>query len=374
MMGGRRCGKTSALSSLFDQMIHGKTNEVLTVCDRTILATKDGELQDSLQNKRLELEYFINKGGHSTFLVDKNPTNNYWDYTLQLKLPGTSKSMDIVFRDSAGEFFDAGGTHHEETVAFIKDCDVFVVVIDTPYLMAGNKIEAEAANVIDSIHTFMMQIDNQNGRNAKQVLFVPIKCEKWVNEGKIDEVVAAVETYYGTTIRDLRASEKTEISIIPIQTAGDILFSDLREPYVLFNTLTQKRTSCSKVSDRLVILSNGQSHKVTEGEIVDEDMEGVFTVGGQPSNIMRPAAWYHLATDHKATYSPANCEQLPLHIVRFMFNKLKNECTGGIFERLWGVLFGTITLSDMEIALNKLTRANLLKDTGDGIKVIKRYL
>lgn len=43
MMGGRRCGKTSALASLFDQMIHGKTNEFLTVCDKTILEEKNGE-------------------------------------------------------------------------------------------------------------------------------------------------------------------------------------------------------------------------------------------------------------------------------------------------------------------------------------------
>ena len=74
MMGGRRCGKTSALASLFDQMIHGKTNEFLTVCDKTVLEEKDGEKQDSLTGKRLELEHFISKGKNNTFLADKNPT------------------------------------------------------------------------------------------------------------------------------------------------------------------------------------------------------------------------------------------------------------------------------------------------------------
>lgn len=371
-MGGRRCGKTSALASLFDQMIHGKTNEVLTVCDKTILETKEGEKQDSLTNKRLELEHVISQGGNNTFLVDKSPTMNYWDYTLQLQIPGTSKRMEIQFRDSAGEFFDAGGSHHNEVVDFIKDCDVFVVVVDTPYLMAGNKIEAEAANVIDSIHTFLMQIDNDNGRKAKQVIFVPIKCEKWIKEGKIDEVVKAVETHYAATIKDLMASNKTEISIIPIQTAGDILFADLRDPYLLFDTLTNKQSRCSKISDRLVTLHNGKNHKVAEHEILNEDPEGVYVLGGAPTGITRRAAWFNLPTDHKAQYSPQNCEQLPLHIIRFMFKKKKSEAWDGFFGWLASLFFGSITAEEMQDALDKLSEENLIKDSGDGIKVIKK--
>ena len=85
MMGGRRCGKTSALASLFDQMIHGKTNEFLTVCDKTVLEEKDGEKQDSLTGKRLELEHFISKGKNNTFIANKklleicSPVANPWN-------------------------------------------------------------------------------------------------------------------------------------------------------------------------------------------------------------------------------------------------------------------------------------------------------
>lgn len=372
MMGGRRCGKTSALASLFDQMIHGKTNEVLTVCDTTILEEKNGEKQDSLTNKRLELNQFINKGGNSTFLVDISPTNSFWDYTLQIQIPGTDKRMDILFRDSAGEFFDAGGVHHNEVVEFIKDCDVFVVVIDTPYLMSENKVEAEAANVIDSIHTFLMQIDHEDGRRAKQVIFVPIKCEKWVKEGNIDKVVDTVETYYSATIKDLKASNKTEISIIPIETAGDIFFSDLRDPYILHNSLTNKVVKCSKISDRLVTLNDGKNHKVTEGEVVNEDPEGIFIIGGNSTGITRRAAWFNLPHDHKAKYSPHNCEQLPLHIIRFMFNKKKAEAPSGFWGFLAALFFGSITANDMQEALDKLSRENWIKDYGEGIKVVKK--
>lgn len=371
MMGGRRCGKTSALASLFDQMIHGKTNDFLTVCDKTVLEIKDGEKQDSLVGKRFELEDFIAKGKNNTFLADKGPTMNYWTYVLQLQIPGTNKRMDIEFLDSSGEFFDAGGKHHHETVSFVRECDVFVVIVDTPYLMAGSKVEAEVANVIDSIHTFLMQIDNENGRKAKQVIFVPIKCEKWVKEGRIDEVVKAVEEKYDATIRDLKASNKTELSIIPIETAGDIVFAEMKEPYLLFNTTTNKETRCARVSDRMVMLPDGKHKKIADNEILNEDPEGVFKFGEEVSDIVRPNAWFHLRHEPKAAYTPNNCEQLPLHIVRFMFNKKKHEAWGGLIGKLIS-FFGGISSEDMQKALDNLSTANMIKDSGEGIKILKK--
>lgn len=371
MMGGRRCGKTSALASLFDQMQHGKTNEYLTVSDQTKPEEKDGEKKELLLKKRLELENFISKGKNNTFLADKGPTNHYWKYVLQLQIPGTDKRMDIEFIDGNGEFFEAGGKHHNETVAFVKECDVFVVIVDTPYLMVGSKVEAESANIIDSIHTFLMQIDSQNGRKSKQVVFVPIKCEKWVKEGKIDDVVKAVEEKYEATIKDLKASNKTEISIIPIETAGDILFAELKEPYILFNTTTNQQTRCAKVSERMVMLPDGKHKKIGDDEILNDDPEGVFKFGEEVSDIVRPNAWYHLRHEPNATYSPNNCEQLPLHIVRFMFNKKKKEAWGGVIGKLIS-FFGGISSEDMQKALDNLSQANLIKDSGEGIKILKK--
>ena len=238
--------------------------------------------------------------------------------------------------------------------------------------MAGSKVEAEAANVIDSIHTFLMQIDSQNGRKAKQVLFVPIKCEKWVKEGKVEDVVKAIEEKYDATIRDLRASNKTEISIIPIETAGDIIFAELKEPYILFNTQNNSQVRCAKISDRLVLLPDGKNRKIMDVEILNDDPEGVFKFGEDVSDIVRPNAWFHLRNEPKAAYSPNNCEQLPLHIIRFMFNKKKAESWGGIIGDLVS-FFGGISSKDMQKALDNLSQANLIKDSGEGIKIIKKF-
>ena len=382
MMGGRRCGKTSALASMFEQMIHGATNEYLTVSNDTILetkidpGTKEEEVQDSLINKKLELTHFIDRGGNNTFLVDAGPTRNHWDYKLRIQIPGTNKSTQLMFKDCAGEFFDAGGKHHQEVVDFVQGCDVFVVVVDTPYLMAGTQAENAAANIVDSIHAFLTEIDNDNGRKEKQVIFVPIKCEKWIQEGKIDEVVQKIEKTYDATIKHLKATEKTEISIIPIQTAGDILFSELRVAYTLYNSLTDKRLKCSKVSDRMVILPDGKHHRVEASEIVDEDMTAVFIYldknGKEHNSIPRLAAWFHLPTDRKAQYSPSNCEQLPLHIIRFMFNKMQKNAPGGVWGKLASLIFGSITKADLQKALSELTQKGLIKDNEEGIKTLKK--
>ena len=376
MMGGRRCGKTSALASLFNQMIHGATNEYLTVADDTIPETKEGEVQDTLTNKKLELMHFLGKNNNNTFLVDAGPTRNFWDYKLRIQIPGTKKSTTLLFRDSAGEFFDAGGKHHKEVVDFIKECDVFVVVVDTPYLMGGTKTENDAANVVDSIHTFLTQIDNEEGRLEKQVIFVPIKCEKWIQDRKIDEVVQKVEKTYDATIRHLKATKKTEICIIPIQTAGDILFSELRDAYTLYNPLTKKKIKCSKVSDRMVVLNDGTHHKVKDFEVLNEDIEARFVsvdqAGNEHQSIPKPLPWYHLPLDRKAEYNPHNCEQLPLHIIRFMFNKMEKGAPGGFWGKLASIIFGTITKDDLQEALSGLSQRGIIKDNVEGIKTLKK--
>lgn len=376
MMGGRRCGKTSALASLFDQMINGATNDYLTVADDTNpnQMNDDGspkkEKIETLNNKKLELQHFIGKANNNTFLVDAGPTHEYWDYLLRVQIPGKNRSTHLRFRDANGEFFESGGLHHDDTMRFVQDCDVFIVVVDTPYMMAGKDYENEAANVVNSLHTFLTAVDTSKTK-GKQVIFVPIKCEKWLQEGKADEVVAKVEATYSSTIKHLVATEKTEISIIPIQTAGDILFSDLRDPYILYNTVTNKTVKCSKLTGNLVVLNSGKNHKITEIECLQEDPEGVFP-GKGINDIVRPTEWFHHPQDREAKYAPYNCEQLPLHIIRFMFNKLKAEAPGGLLGRLLAIIFGTITKEDLQKALDKLSKNDLIKDNTEGIKTIKK--
>lgn len=372
MMGGRRCGKTSALASLFDQMQNGATNTIFTVADRTQPETKVSpingkeECKDLLTNKRLELIDFIAKGDNKTFIVDQAPTMNSWEYNMQIQLPGTSKKCRMDFMDVPGEYFEPGNKNFEEVERFIEESSVFVIVIDTPFMMEGSDAERPAANCVDNIHSFLTSVDN---KEAKQIIFAPVKCEKWMQkkDGE-NEIIQKLEETYGCIINHFKVSANTEISIIPIQTAGDIIFDSLKAPYTVVNTLTGKRPidKCSKISDRLVIDSEGKVYKLNDNEIINDHPLGFFT----NTRIGRPFAWYRLKND--AQYRPYNCEQLPLHILRFMFNKFKKEVPGGIIGNLLSFMFGSITVKDMQESLDKLSKANLIKDNEEGIKTIKK--
>ncbi len=94
MIGGRRCGKTSALASLFEQMKNGPVKEYFTVSDRTILVTKGFEKQDSLNDKTLEL--------HNKLETNKNNSNIFLNVTIKSNLclyPKTMGNMQEVFLD-----------------------------------------------------------------------------------------------------------------------------------------------------------------------------------------------------------------------------------------------------------------------------------
>lgn len=391
MMGGRRCGKTSALASLFEQMKNGPVKEYFTVSDRTVLETKGFETQDSLNDKTLELQNMLetNKENSNIFLVDKNPTSFYWNYKLHLQIPGTHREMDIEFRDSAGEFFESAGQHAAETTEYVKDCDVFVIVIDTPYLMGTTDDTTRdlcpesinlGTNRVNDIQNFLTSIDDKDGQDAKMVVFVPLKCEKWAKEPNgLNKVTQRVKEVYATHIKNLMAFPKMNITIIPMLTSGNILFSEFRKAYI-YNSI-EGPIRCCKIDDEIIRKEDGENDTPMEGETVVEDSEAVIA----GTTLLRPYAWYHINPKDNR-FSPKNCDQLPLHIIRFMLVKLMDAEAKvkhrGLLGRLFDILrdiikkildyIGSMDKEELKKIIGKMQRDNVIKDNGDGIEILKR--
>lgn len=392
MMGGRRCGKTSALASLFEEMKNGPVKDYFTVSDRTVLETKGFEVQDSLNDKTLELQNMLetNKNNSNIFLVDKNPTSNFWLYKLHLQIPGTHREMDIEFRDSAGEFFEASGMHARETEEYIKGSDVFVIVVDTPYLMGSSDESTKdlcpdsinlGTNRVQDIQNFLTHIDDKDGQDAKMVVFVPLKCEKWAKEPNgLNKVTERIKEVYGTHIKNLSAYEKMNICVIPMLTSGNILFSEFRKAY-LYNSF-EGTIRCCKIDDETIRKEDGENDLPMPGETVVEDAESVIS----GTNLARPYAWYQI-NPNDSSFSPKNCDQLPLHIIRFMLMKLMDAEAkvkhGGLLgwiydflrdmiDRIRGI-FGTMNTDELKQIIGKMQRSGIIKDTGDGIEILKRF-
>ena len=396
MMGGRRCGKTSALASLFEQMKNGPVKEYFTVADRTVLETKGFEIQDSLNDKTLELQNMleVNKENSNIFLVDKKPTSNFWLYKLHLQIPGTHREMDIEFRDSAGEFFESSSTHSHETEEYIKDCDVFVIVIDTPYLM-GSKDETTkdicpesinlGTNRVNDIQNFLTHINDREGKDAKMVVFVPLKCEKWAKEPNgLNNVTARIKEVYATHIKNLMALGKANISIIPMQTSGNIIFSEFRKAYHYKDNEVMEndgKIRCCMIDDEIIRKENGD-HDTIDNKNIKPDPEAVIN----GTNLLRPYSWYQINPKDNS-FSPKNCDQLPLHIIRFMLMKLMDAESAVTHKGLLGSIYdffrdtiivirkrlGGIDPEELKTIIGKMQHEGIIKDNGDGIEIIKRF-
>ena len=370
MVGGRRCGKTTALASMFNQMINGLVNEFFTVANSTPYVrgklspiTGLSEDQDTLESKNAELQVFLDTPSSKTFLVDSGPTFCTWTYKLKLIMPGTRRNMEIEFLDCPGEFFQAG-MHDEMTNKFVEESDVFVVMVDTPYLMDATKGVCNVVNCIADLQNFLTHIQNDEGEKAKMVAFVPIKCEKWIMEGRVDDVTRRIEEVYATIINALKAYNRMNICIIPIETAGNILFSEFKDAYTVTSPAGYTERCC-KLSEMMIRKADGTMMKLKPDFKVNKDPAALVS----PTNIVRPYAWYHINMQAEGDlYAPHNCDQLPLHILEFITKKLSVEGKGKFAS--W--IIGDISRDTMEQKLRQIQDKGLIKVGVDGIRYIKK--
>lgn len=404
MMGGQRVGKSSALAAIMDAFISGAEKDIITAKDSTTLSRIEGEKQTSIASKLAEVKEMLVKNSGKTIIVNSGKTNKKWDYNLELTLTGTTDSMNITFTDVNGEFFEGGNIHQDEIIDLVKEYDVFIVAIDTPFLMASkndhsdlvDSVVNEAYNCTLSIHTFLTQINDKDGKDAKLVFFSPIKCEYWAKRNLLDKVVEAVKDDYKTSIAALRKYKSVQLEILPVQTVGSAEFSE--HLGALIGEWTEKRfiffskecsSKCSELQNGNIRLSNGDIRAKSSFKKIQEDMDAILI---PDTDIIRPNSWFKIES---TVYKPHNCEQLALHILEFMLAKvvdakiterqnqnplirnirrmanfILNVGTFGLWEKLWD-LFGGISIEQMQNAMKELNDRNLIKHSGEGITILE---
>lgn len=404
MMGGQRVGKSSALAAIMDAFISGAEKDILIGKDVTTLAKVDGEKQASIASKLREVKDMLTEYSGKTIIVNSGKTNKKWDYNLELTLTGTNDAMNITFTDVNGEFFEGGNIHQEEVVKLVQKYDIFIVAIDTPFMMESRN---DSLNLVDpiinsaynctlSIHTFLTQINDNDGKDAKLVIFTPIKCERWARNNQLDKVVEAVKEDYRTSITALRMYKSVQIEILPVQTVGSAVFSEhldaltcewTEKRFIFFNKKCSSK--CGELPNGSIRLSNGEIKERSLIKKIHEDLDAVLI---PDTDIIRPNSWFLIES---AEYRPHNCEQLALHILEFMLAKVidarikEEQNQNPIFRGLsrvanfilnvgtlglWGKLcdiFGGISIEQMQTAIKKLNDRNLIKHSGEGITILE---
>lgn len=379
MVGGRRCGKTSALASVFNTVVEPDFSRWLTITNATQLKEVDEEKQDSLESKILEMRRAVGNCMRDRLtMVDSGPTMHCWDYTLQVHIPGRRGNLDMLFRDVPGEWFaDPNGINFKTHVeSFAKDCSVFVVVVDTPYLM-GPVEEGQQrffenkerdyvllTGAMGTLTNLFTQVDGQNF--PRLVIFCPIKCEKWAKENRMNEVIQQIENTYATLMINLRAMPMVDVEVVPIQTVGSLQFAEFGTPKYL-NDINNEKMRCCPIDEHIVRMRDGSPRQLGDSDrLVEHEKDllaGVF---------LRPAAWFELADRNNPGFAPYNCEQLPAHILRYMMKKYIAKAN--FWTKLWGKIFGTIDKNTLMTTLQKMQDEGVIKDNREGIVRLSRYL
>lgn len=221
MLGARGVGKTSVLTSMYNNM-----NTAINSTKLHIVADKG---TSEILNKKAEdlMRMFygnasVNDAVHSGIAGDSQVSVFSFDFGLNTE----NINMSLEIRDFPGEFIK---NNPDDVRQFIEESSAVIVAIDTPHLMEYGGRYNEGKNRTKLITELFRGVLNEHS-GEKLIMLVPLKCEKYCHENRIDEVTEQVKSTYGELLQFLK-SQKDETGkprfacvITPIQTVGQIDF------------------------------------------------------------------------------------------------------------------------------------------------------
>lgn len=386
MMGGRRAGKSTILSSILSQLRKNTPGTICTIIDKTdytqTIKTNEGAKPlPTLDIKQLELKSYIAKRQQNTeFVVDMTATNGAASYILEVSANNTA--IDLEFVDVPGEWMRANVDEHKKLVEIVEATDVFVIAIDTPFLMNADEDVNSVYNRVNEITQAMTKLKIQSPADLKQIILCPVKCEKWVKNGDFNQVVEKVKLAYRNLINRWVTCPEVTIQIMPIQTVGGLVCSRLL-PAKLFYKDDNDRVpeSCSEDPlTGLIINRNGKILRQTDNSFVEDDP--IWTI----DYMDIPLSWYRLSGEG---FNPKFCEQPGFHILKFLVEKEDNvlkvqaiEQQNTIKNRPWFInwltkifnpTFGKY-LPVWQKVIEELSRGNYIKTEGDGFCYVREQI
>ncbi|MBQ3843610.1 MAG: hypothetical protein II817_01355 [Bacteroidales bacterium] len=382
MLGGRRSGKSSILASIVYAL--GQNSELFSITDQTDYTMKDG-LGISLNAKRIEIDNYLknrrNAGHNSHFLVDMTPNKGESTYNLETQIKGASK-VRFDFVDVQGESMEVTSQYHNRVKELVGQSDVFVVAIDTPYLMQDiNENINTVWNRTEEITNLLANIKIENEDvDRKLIILCPVKCEKWTQSGQAEKVTERVCQAYKRMINNWVNHSAVDIWVMPIETAGGIVHSKLLDGYRLFrgkNDRTGELCSKNEITGQ-IMLKNGEILVPTPDTIIETEPDKSLMY----DFTQIPLSWYVV---NGKGFAPARCEQPAFHIFRFLVKKeekavlIEKQAVDTApwwkrwWKKLWSPPFGRYLAAYSKL-INDLEDRHLIKTSGDGFKKIESVI
>lgn len=347
MFGGRRCGKTSIIAAMKRCF-----SNVLGVNSDLVISIHDPDTMESIDKKNREIRgYFNNKRVGITMDASSGATFEIMDYELSVFLKSKKNSMiGLNMCDYPGEWFIRRGENdnvyaeRQKTLSDkMKNSDIIMVAIDTPYLMEHAEgplpkhtgVFNEGRNYCGILSDMVKNYFENYTDFPKLIMFVPLKCEKYYNNGQMDLVKDRIHVAYKEMFDFVGGenSSKYEIVIAPILTLG--------KETVEFSRFEREK-----------------------GKLKIDDITGIPTRGR------------YIFVNQNASYEPIFCEQPLLYSLAYMlkmYEKQKKwENNQEYFLERWirslKEKYGNLaSLEDFESQSKVI--GSMLKTNGDGYEV-----
>lgn len=382
MLGGRRAGKSSILASVVHQLKNAPA-DLFTVSDSTDYQSSDKSAV-SLIDKRREVERYIQLNNklprNSIFQVDMTPSDAISEYQVKTKING-SHDVEFSFVDVPGEAMEIGKSYRKELETLVGACDVFMVAIDTPYMMQPDEGVCDVYNRVSEItdilaNNIVIKEDRDNLRNwdKKLIILAPVKCEKWTRSGHADAVKERTLQVYKQLINTWVNNPCVEIWVMPLETVGGIEHASLMDGYRAYKTASDKVGEVVSVNDLtgMVHFKNGRTCDPADLYMVENDPDASLL----KNFTQLPLSWYRTNGDK---FTPKNCEQPAYQIIRFLVEKEANvfRSQGDSFFRKILEFLGFVppfgeSLAAYKEAVNKIARM-VVKDR-EGIAKITELI
>lgn len=216
MMGPRAVGKTTVMASIFAQ-----SQESISGSQLYMRSANDSA--SALIGYRTMLSHAIENRDAASLPA----TNAEADFLFELGLLGKKPTVRLAVKDFPGEFLtDQDPAKRKMVAEFVSGSHVVMVAIDTPYLMEEDGRYNDEKNMPGVVKDYLLK--HAAEMKNKLVLFVPLKCERYFHEKRMEEVSQKVVGIYGDIVNFFLDNNIASL-IAPIITLGGMEFDKMED-------------------------------------------------------------------------------------------------------------------------------------------------
>jgi len=225
LLGASGVGKTSLLA-----VMHHMFGVTANLTDLTLIAEAEGEaiLINHYNSLKLLVESFSSVGSKGV-----KPTQTPQDFEFELcrkKFLGNRQSLNLKFIDVPGGYLSnrAMPDKHNDYINIVANAGATIIVVDTIALMHARGRFNQQFNQVGEVSDLIKEAFDKSSTESKLLIFVPIKCETALQEGKDpQELHDALKSAYDNLLRGYLLPKALNVAVVvaPVKTVGSVIFN-----------------------------------------------------------------------------------------------------------------------------------------------------